>query len=47
MLPFTSKVTLEEGLVGGNVDFVEAGLADVVGPFIVVVVWPLGGAVVG
>ena len=29
-LPFTTKVTLEEGSVGRTVGFVEVGLADVV-----------------
>lgn len=44
-LPFTSKVTLEKGLVGGTtVDLVVAGLADVADAF--GVVWLLGGTVV-
>lgn len=45
-LPLTTKVTLEEGLVGATVGFVEAVLAEVVDAFDVVV-WPLGGAVDG
>lgn len=44
-VPFTTNVTLEEGLVGGTtVDLVVAGLADVADAFDVV--WLLGGAVV-
>lgn len=42
-LPFTTKVTLEEGSAGTMVGFVEAGLADVVDSLDDVVGgWPLG-----
>lgn len=42
-LPFTTKVTLEEGSVGTMVGFVEAGLEDVVDSLDDVVGgWPLG-----